>query len=201
MKLKIKHPFLLTFILTIGIALLIVIFFRTEPCIRITGMVLQLCGVGSVIWGISETRELFGEPSIFGILKSKIKSIFKRTVHLGVAHLNSHGHASDNIRASQRRPFGVNQSLEERIKTLEKNFEFIDSDIKDIQEEMDKQKSEIYRRINEERERNQIDINSIHEKLKESATGGIHISALGASWLFFGVILSSVAPELSRLLN
>ena len=198
MKLKINHPHLWTLILTIGIALLVVIIFPTESCIRITGMVLQLCGVGSVVWGISETRELFGEPSIFGILKSKIKSILKRNITLRIDDLTSNVHFSDNVRISQRRPIGNNQSLKERITTLEKNFEFIDSDIKGLQEEMDIQKSEIFRRINEEKERNQIEINLIHEKLKESATGGIHISALGASWLFFGVILSSLAPELAN---
>ena len=35
----------------------------TESVIRLTGLVLQLLGISTVIWGISETRALFGHPS------------------------------------------------------------------------------------------------------------------------------------------
>jgi hypothetical protein len=47
----------------------------------------------------------------------------------------------------------------------------------------------------------QKEIIEINKKLKESLTGGMHISALGASWLFFGVVISSLAPELADWVN
>jgi hypothetical protein len=46
----------------------------TERAFRITGLVLQLCGISSIIWGISETRALFGHAS----LAAKIKAWFQR---------------------------------------------------------------------------------------------------------------------------
>lgn len=36
----------------------------SEPAVRITGLVLQLLGVGTVAWGIAETRSLFGKPTV-----------------------------------------------------------------------------------------------------------------------------------------
>ena len=35
-----------------------------ETRLRIAGLVLQLCGIGTVARGISQTRQLFGHPSI-----------------------------------------------------------------------------------------------------------------------------------------
>jgi hypothetical protein len=37
--------------------------------------------------------------------------------------------------------------------------------------------------------------------LEASGTGGVHISAIGASWLFVGVILSTAAIEIAELLK
>jgi hypothetical protein len=39
------------------------------------------------------------------------------------------------------------------------------------------------------------------KKLEATGTGGIHISAIGASWLFVGVILSTAAVEIVQWLN
>jgi hypothetical protein len=41
-----------------------------ESVIRLTGLVLQVLGIGTVIWGISETRALFGRPSFAAKTKS-----------------------------------------------------------------------------------------------------------------------------------
>lgn len=203
MNLKIKNPFLWTSILTNGGALLISLFiFQTEPCIRIFGMGLQLLGVISIIWGISETRELFGEPSFFRIIKNKVVSMLSKrniTIHPDSGHIKMTGNSP---RISQRNsPFGNNPTLKERVLSLEKNIYFINDDIKKLQEEMDIQGSDIHKRINDKTKLLQTEIEQINKKLKESATGGIHISALGAIWFFIGILLSSLAPELAKWLN
>ena len=33
--------------------------------------------------------------------------------------------------------------------------------------------------------------------LETTAIGGVHISAIGATWLFVGVVLSTAAPEIA----
>jgi len=37
--------------------------------------------------------------------------------------------------------------------------------------------------------------------LEATGTGGVHISAIGASWLFVGIILSTAAPEIAEFLK
>ena len=48
----------------LAIAALPVWWWKSEPAFRITGMALQLLGLGTVAWGIRKTRELFGRPSM-----------------------------------------------------------------------------------------------------------------------------------------
>lgn len=204
MKLKTKHPYLLISILTIGIAVFIsLVLFPTEPCIRITGMVLQLLGVGSVIVGIAETRQLFGEPSFYTITRNWFLSLIrKRNITLQANSIYSGNPTISNARLSQRNStVGDNPTIEEKVLSLEKNISFINVDLKNLQEEIDVQSSEIHKRINEKSESIQKEVAEINARLKESATGGIHISAIGASWLFFGVILSSLAPELANWIS
>jgi hypothetical protein len=39
----------------------------------------------------------------------------------------------------------------------------------------------------------------IREKLEATGTGGVHISAIGALWLFVGVTLSTASVELASI--
>lgn len=203
MNLKIKNPFLWTSITTNGgIVLISILIFQDEAFIRISGMLLQLMGICSVVLGIAETRQLFGEPSFYIIAKNWFFSLIRKkniTIQLDTVH----GSASVyNIRISKRdSPLGTNPTLKERVLSLEKNISFLSDDLKNLQEEIDIQGNDIQKRINDKYKLLQKEIEQINQKLKESATGGIHISALGATWLFFGVVLSSLAPELSKWLN
>jgi len=53
---------------------------------------------------------------------------------------------------------------------------------------------------NEEQQR-QAEDNSIRAKLEATGTGGVHISAIGVSWLFVGVVLSTAGVEIAELLK
>ena len=43
--------------------------------------------------------------------------------------------------------------------------------------------------------------NFIRGKLEATGTGGVHISLIGASWLFVGVILSTAGIEIAEFLK
>lgn len=203
MKLKSKHSYLIISILTIGMAVLISLVFRTEACIRITGMVLQLLGVYSVIVGIDKTRELFGEPSFYTISRDWLLSLIRKRKKSNLtasASLKMDSNLSAHL-SLRHSSMGLKTTLKERVLSLEKNIKYIDEDIKYLQEKVKNQNAELLKTINNKSETNQKEIDKINQKLMESATGGIHISALGASWLFFGVILSSLSNEIACLLN
>jgi hypothetical protein len=93
-----------------------------EPVIRLTGLVLQLMGIATVIWGISETRTLFGHPSL--MRKAKvwlgIFPLLRRNVVIGV------GGASLCTSMGKARAYGThgpgpNPTVDSRLDALEKN--------------------------------------------------------------------------------
>jgi hypothetical protein len=55
--------------------------------------------------------------------------------------------------------------------------------------------------LKREAQSRQTEDTAIREKLEATGTGGVHISAIGASWLFVGVVLSTAATEIAQLLK
>jgi len=174
----------------------------TEPVIRITGLVLQLLGVGTVIWGISETRALFGHPSFLNKIKIWLgrfpllrHEVVFGAVNITLPMLSAHGRGYSTCGP------GNNPTIQARIDALEKNVLLIHERINQTQQEMDEEFRKINTAIKHEEDARKTDDKSILEKLEAKGTGGVHISAIGASWLFIGLILSTAAIEIAELLK
>lgn len=187
----------------IGMALVVSLRPNTsEAIIRLTGLVLQLLGILTIAWGISETRALFGYPS----LTLKIRKWLNRFPFLPRKPINATLNASalvltGNARAYVTHASGENPTVEARIDALERNVVLINERINSIYQEMDKEMRNVTDKIRREEETRRTEDLSIRKRLEAAGAGGIHISAIGASWLFVGVILSTVAPEIARFLK
>jgi hypothetical protein len=173
-----------------------------EAMIRITGMVLQLFGIGTVALGIHKTRREFGHPSIFRVWHQRLKRFLpfgKREV-TGTAHItlpgvtcNARGHASVSVEPGA--------TIEARVQALEENLQIVHNRINQAQNEMDQEFRKCSEALkHEERARDRED-QKILSKLEATATGGLHISAMGALWLFVGVIMSTIPAELAKWLK
>ncbi len=174
----------------------------SEPVIRITGLVLQLLGVATIIWGISETRALFGHAS----LTTKTKAWFQRfplrgrNVVVGVVGMVVAA-ATGKVRAFVTHGAGPNPAPNARLDALEKNIAFIHDRITATEKEMDEGLHKVGEEIKGEVHTRHAEDEELHKKLEATGTGGVHISAIGATWLFVGVALSTAAPELAALLK
>ncbi len=88
--------------------------------------------------------------------------------------------------------------MEERVLALEKNLPIVHARIsaaeKSIDDNYQKTKDLL---AAEERHRKASD-ESLSQRLEATATGGVHITAIGAVWLFFGVILSTAPQEIHK---
>jgi hypothetical protein len=172
----------------------------TEPVIRLTGLVLQLLGIGTVIWGISETRALFGH----GSLRSKARAwlgrfpLLRRNIVFAAGNLELSAFVAKG-RAHVTHGPGANPTIETRLEALEKNVTSIHERISQTQKEMDEELSKTADALKREEQSRQAEDRAIREKLEATGTGGVHISAIGALWLFVGVILSTAATELAQL--
>ena len=109
--------------------------------------------------------------------------------------------ATGKGRASVTYNAGPNATLDARVEALEKNMASIRNEIAAVEAERDDGFQKVKEEIRSEVQAQEADDKKLGEKVEASATGGIHISAIGASWLFVGVALSTAAPELATLVN
>ena len=95
-----------------------------EPRIRFTGMFLELLGLGTVAYGIRETRKLFSRPRLTEIACKWIgrfpKFKLETRIVAGTAHINLESHASAIAIGSAT--LSATASLEERVTFLEKRL-------------------------------------------------------------------------------
>lgn len=173
----------------------------TEPVIRLTGLVLQILGIGTVAWGISETRALYGHKPLFAVARGWVERFPLRNRNIvfsaaGSASLVLTGRA----RAHLTHGTPPNPTVNDRLDALEKNIEALHERIGATQKEIDDEISKLKISVSDEaRQREQEDQGNL--KLVEmTATGGVHISAIGAVWLFVGVVLSTAAVEIASAL-
>ena len=174
----------------------------TEPVIRLTGLLLQLLGIATVVWGIAETRAFFGRPS----LASKVLDWFKRcpirgvTVSASVGTVVAHGLAG-KLRGYASVSIDPAAPLDVRMTAVERNISLIHERITTVARSIDSDIGTLAERLAEEASNRERSSSELHGRLEGVATGGVHISAIGATWLFVGVILSTAAPEMAALLR
>ena len=173
-----------------------------EPVIRLTGLALQLLGIGTVIWGISETRALFGHPYFAAKTKSWLERFPLRRKNIvlaaGAASLAA---ATCKARGYVTQGPGPNPTIETRLDALERNVSLIHERISGTEKEMDEEFRKTAEVLKKEEQGRQAEDNVIREKLEATGTGGVHISAIGASWLFVGVVLSTASVEIAGFLK
>lgn len=174
----------------------------SEAVIRLTGLVLQVLGIGTVIWGISETRALFGHPSFAAKVKSWLGRfpLRRREVIIGNGAV-FHPGMTLNGRAYVTHGPGKNPTIESRLDALEKNISLIHERISGAEKEMDEKFRMSTDMLKTEEHTRQIEDKAIREQLEATGTGGIHISSIGALWLFVGVTLSTAGVEIAKFLK
>lgn len=174
----------------------------SEPVIRLTGLVLQVLGIATVAWGISETRAFFGHASVVAKTKSWLTRfpLLRRNTVIAAGAV-SLALLTSKARAHSTHNAGPNPTIEARIESLERNIVLIHDRIASAEKEMDEEFQKVSNALKNEEHARQSEDSEIHKKLEVTGTGGVHISAIGASWLFVGVILSTAAIEIAELLK
>ena len=173
----------------------------TEPVIRLTGLVLQILGIGTVAWGISETRALYGHKPMFAIARGWLERfpLRRRNIVLGAAGIAS---ASALGRARGHVTHGAppNPTVNDRLDALEKIIGALHDRIGATQKEMDEEVSKLKTAVSDEARKREQEDQGNRKLVEMTATGGVHISAIGAVWLFVGVILSTAGVEIAATL-
>ncbi len=195
-------PRLLWFFLSVTLFCSIIAFFPnvSEPRLRIIGLLLQLCGIGTVLKGISDTRQVFGRPTLFDLLARWLQAFPKRktdsAVGLGVSSIET---ASAFGRATVWLQPPANAGTDDQIRVLESNVEGIRNYTADLQRQIDQSNRQTKDALTVEKQSREHQIDELAKRLETTETGGLYIALVGVLWVAIGLIMSTASVELSRL--
>lgn len=169
-----------------------------EQWVRIAGMVLQLLGVLAAAWGVLKTRASFRMESFRSWVSRWLarRPPFRmpaRTANFNMVDGGDTSHASaqtNNVPLAQ-------DSLEQRMELIERTVAQLNQRIDEALPEL----CRIEALVQHERSERASEVAAARQETKDSATGGLHITAAGLLCLFFGVILSTASEEICRLLQ
>jgi len=174
----------------------------SEQYVRLTGLALQILGIGTVAWGILETRALFGHPSPVTQAWRWLKRFPLRgqTISASVGIAVGRDFAG-KLRGYSKVPIDPSADISLRIEVVERNITLIHDRIAAVARDIDDDIGTLRSRIEEEGSKRELAEGKLHSHIEKVSTGGFYISAIGAVWLFVGVVLSTAAPEIAQLLK
>jgi hypothetical protein len=169
---------------------------ESESNIRLTGGLLQLLGLGTVVWGIHDTRKLFGLPPVLSKFREWLRKRPGQPVIVqlsGVAAVGSTGRFASTGAPSS---LGPNASIEDRLAALEHNQMFIQHQFHALRERDDTIERDLKTSMDTERTERRNATFEVQSKLSAFATGGIYLSTMGTIWILAGTMLSTASTEI-----
>lgn len=174
----------------------------SEKAIRLTGLVLQLAGILTVVWGIVSTRGFFGLPPVRRLIASWWSRAPFRRRHTAYGEMNAsfsvlggsaHGYSSF--------PVDYASPVDQQIRVIERNLSLIHERITSVHGQVSKMQDELKAQLNEQTNRIEDVRAKLTEHVRVFGTAGLHISAVGAAWLFVGAVFGTASQDLSALLQ
>lgn len=84
---------------------------------------------------------------------------------------------------------------------LERNLPLIQERVSGLHAEFDQATQAFNDRLKSEEQHRLALSQHVQSQLKTYGTGGLHIAAIGAVWVFFGTVLGTASPEIAGLLR
>jgi len=168
----------------------------TEPRVRITGWALELFGLGTVAWGIRETRRQFGRPDIFANFRAWWARRPKLRHHVAAGAMHGSGGAIASATGYLSHGTPPNPTLEDRIVALEANLQGVNEHVDQVQREFHKEVVARDEALSSERQAREKEDTEIKQKLESVETGGLDVSMMGVVWLAIGLTFSTIPNEL-----
>lgn len=184
------------------VVLAVLIAFRpgvSEIHVRLTGLVLQLLGLSTVVYGIRETRKLFGRPSFRQLLREWL-SRFPRWRRDAFIYAGTGAMTLTGGSATARGWHKVDPTapIETQLDALTRNVEQMNERLIQMQKDGDSELRKHSESLRQERQFREDGDARLHKRLEAAETGGLHISFIGVIWIFLGLILSTVSPEIAQ---
>lgn len=172
-----------------------------EATFRITGMTLELLGLGTVAKGMYDTHQSYNQPNV----ATRIKQCFaqfpklKNNVNITVnpATLNATGSISD---ASITITDNKEKTLDEMFAELSIQVSDLVVSQKQLEYKVDKNKASSADALHIEKAERELADNKNRELIKNSSIDGLRTEATGIFWLVFGIVFATASAELVCLI-
>ena len=174
----------------------------SEAAIRLAGLALQLAGIFTVVWGIVETRGVFGLQPVQAKLRSWwFRAPFRRRHSVFATSSGSFSVAGSLASAYVSVAIDPTNSIATQLAAVARNLDLIQERITGVQAEAVRNHGELKTQLFEQTSRIEDVRISLSDRLRTFGTSGLHISAIGAAWLFVGAVMGSASQELASLLK
>jgi hypothetical protein len=174
----------------------------TNLHMRLAGMVFQWLGVGTVAYGVRQTRKMFRQPSLSSHLGKWLSQFprWHRDLILGPGGVQV-GVQVGSARLDVWMDVTESDAPDRKVQALLHNVQRLRERTANLQSDLDKVRHQQTEAMaSEERTRRDSDAD-LEAQLRKAQTGGLHITFVGLIWLFLGVLLTSVPQELQNLLH
>lgn len=191
----------------IGIALPFVVFCLIfsdwEHRVRWTGLALQLLGIATVAIGLSETRKLFGRPSLLDAGREwfKRRPKIRQDVRVPITGVMATAEAGDFLSANGTVHPAPNTPLEERVQRLEGKVNELSRKASENEMALEEEKRSRATALADERYARGAGDEKVKRQLEEACVGGLYLETMGLVWLVVGVILATASVDVDKWLS
>lgn len=173
-----------------------------ETSFRYAGLVVQLLGLGTVAYGIRQTRKIFNRLSMKEIVRNYL---YRLSVILG-RWKNTTASLDVSLPPITTLFSGYETvtpqrggSHEVRITALEKSIEAIHLRITETKQALEEEGSSRKAANETVRVACQSEMQDLQKKLEDFSVGGLNLETIGLFWLAIGVIFATVPDVLARI--
>lgn len=183
---------------------------RPEGEIRLTAGILELMGIGCVVFGISDVRRQFKLKPLPSEVRGELLKFFADIIarlrrFLGlrqdaiapVTGLVAHAVLSVSARGRGKVRPGPQASLEERVQSLEQIVDGMQDAVWRIEDDLLHETAEREKVLAGERVSREAADKELEHEIHQYAVGGIRLEIVGLLWLALGVSLATWAAELA----
>jgi hypothetical protein len=170
-----------------------------EDVIRYAGLTLQVLGIVIVVFGIDKTLKDFDYNGIVGVFMQRMSRFPRYSTRTHCVDISAELPALNlELNATGHDVRGT--SMEARVQELKNNLKMLEDRMGNMQKEIRREFGKHQKALEDEINARLSNDQDISRRLKSAHTGSLGISAVGAGWLFFGVILSTIPHEINESL-
>jgi hypothetical protein len=175
--------------------------YDTEQTFRLAGLVLQVFGTTTVIWAVLRTRKDWGLERLRSISLKWLKRFPKLRRH-ATLYPNSmqSGSTLDVARLTRAlRPLDGELTVDTLATLVTENLQILQDRISAAEQGLETKLLSLNLSLEAADRARKEEAEAIRRELLKSATGSLHISAIGAAWLIVGIILGTAPKEIADI--